>query len=67
VSNFNTPGNAGFRDFPPGPHSGVPTDPDSQVAPDSLDRSIRTVIRSRWTWIVLVCIVLAIGVFLSVH
>jgi len=43
VSNyFNTPGNAGFRDYPPGPHSGVDTDPDAQVAADSLDARART-------------------------
>ncbi len=38
---FQTPGNAAFRDFPPGPHSGVDTDPDAQVASDSIDSRAR--------------------------
>jgi len=43
VSNFfQTPGNAGFRDSPPGPHSGVDTDPDPHVAPDPFDGRART-------------------------
>jgi Domain of unknown function (DUF4190) len=43
VSNyFNTPGNAGFREFSPGPHSGVDTDPDARVASDSLYSRART-------------------------
>jgi hypothetical protein len=37
--NPNTPS---FRDFPPGPHSGVDPDPDAQVVPDSMDRHART-------------------------
>lgn len=36
------PNTGPFRDFPPGPHSGVPTDPDSRVAPDSMDGRART-------------------------
>ena len=39
---FNTPGNAGFRDFSPGPHSGVDTDPDVHVAADAFDTRART-------------------------
>ena len=39
---FNTPGNAGFRDYPPGPHSGVDTDPDAHVARDAFDGRART-------------------------
>jgi hypothetical protein len=31
-----------FRDYSPGPHSGVDTDPDSQVAPDAIDSRART-------------------------
>jgi hypothetical protein len=31
-----------FRDFPPGPHGGVDTDPDAHVAPDSIDSRART-------------------------
>lgn len=39
---FQTPGNAGFRDYSPGPHSGVDTDPDAPVVSDSLDSRART-------------------------
>ena len=39
---YNNPGNAAFRDFPPGPHAGVDTDPDAQVAPDPFDSRART-------------------------
>ena len=39
---FQTPGNAGFRDYSPGPHSGVDTDPDAHVVSDSLDSRART-------------------------
>jgi len=43
VSNYwQTPGNAGFRDYSPGPHSGVDTDPDAHVVSDSLDSRART-------------------------
>jgi hypothetical protein len=43
VSNyFQTPGNAAFRDYSPGPHSGVDTDPDAHVVSDSLDSRART-------------------------
>jgi hypothetical protein len=38
---YNSPGNASFRDLPPGPHSGVDTDPDAHVAPDSIDSRAR--------------------------
>jgi hypothetical protein len=42
VSNFfQTPGNAGFRDFAPGPHSGVDTDADANVA-DAFESRART-------------------------
>jgi len=42
VSNyFQTPGNEGFRDYSPGPHSGVDTDPDAHVVSDSLDSRAR--------------------------
>lgn len=37
--NPNTPS---FRDFPPGPHSGVDPDQDPHVAPDSMDGRART-------------------------
>ena len=37
-SNANT---GSFRDFPPGPHSGVDPDPDAQLAPDSIDTRAR--------------------------
>lgn len=37
--NPNTPA---FRDFPPGPHSGVDPDPDARVAPDSMEGRART-------------------------
>jgi hypothetical protein len=30
-----------FRDFSPGPHAGLDTDPDAQVAPDSIDSRAR--------------------------
>ena len=36
------PGTAAFRSFSPGPHSGVGTDPDAHVAPDSIDTRART-------------------------
>jgi hypothetical protein len=42
VSNFPVPGNQAFRAYPPGPHSGVDTDPDAHVAPDSIDGRART-------------------------
>jgi hypothetical protein len=35
-------GNAAFRSFPPGPHSGIDTDPDAHVAPDSIDSRARS-------------------------
>jgi hypothetical protein len=42
VSNyFQAPGNAAFRDFSPGPPSGVDPDPDAQVASDSIDSRAR--------------------------
>jgi protein-S-isoprenylcysteine O-methyltransferase Ste14 len=37
----SNPGNAAFRDYSPGPHSGVDTDPDAQVAPGSMDSRAR--------------------------
>jgi hypothetical protein len=30
------PNTGPLRDFPPGPHSGVDTDPDTHIAPDSM-------------------------------
>jgi hypothetical protein len=42
VSNFPVAGNQAFRSYPPGPHSGVDTDPDPHVAPDSIDGRART-------------------------
>jgi hypothetical protein len=43
VSNYyQNPGNASFRDFTPGPHSGVDPDQDHHVAPDSMDSRART-------------------------
>jgi len=43
VSNYwQTPGNAPFRDYSPGPHSGVETDPDAHVASGALDTRART-------------------------
>ena len=36
------PDTAAFRDYSPGPHSGVDTDPDTHVAPDSMDGRART-------------------------
>jgi hypothetical protein len=43
VSNYyQNPGNTPFRDFPPGPHSGVDPDPDAHVAADSMDSRART-------------------------
>jgi hypothetical protein len=39
---FQTPGNAPLRAYSPGPHSGVDTDPDGHVAPDSIDTRART-------------------------
>jgi Domain of unknown function (DUF4190) len=35
------PNTAASRDFPPGPHAGVGTDPDAHVAPDSIDSRAR--------------------------
>jgi hypothetical protein len=35
------PNSAAFRDFPPGPHPGVDTDPDARVAPGSIDSRAR--------------------------
>jgi hypothetical protein len=35
-------GNAAFRSFPPGPHSGIDTDPDPHVAPDSIHSRARS-------------------------
>jgi protein-S-isoprenylcysteine O-methyltransferase Ste14 len=35
------PNTAPFRSLPPGPHSGVDTDPDTQVAPGSIDSRAR--------------------------
>lgn len=40
----NLPGNpntGAFRDFPPGPHAGVDTDPDAQHASGSIDSRAR--------------------------
>ena len=39
---YQNPGNAPFRDFPPGPHSGVDPDPNNHVAPDLMDGRART-------------------------
>ena len=36
------PNTGAFRDFHPGPHAGVDTDPDAHVAPDSIDSRART-------------------------
>lgn len=36
------PVSASLRDYPPGPHSGLPTDPDPHIAPDSMDARART-------------------------
>jgi hypothetical protein len=36
------PNTGAFRDFPPGPHGGVETDPDAYAAPGSLDSRART-------------------------
>ena len=68
MSMFPNPGNAGFRDFPPGPHSGMPTDPDAHVESDPVDKRIWRFTRSRWgawTGIALVCVVIGIGIFMS--
>jgi Domain of unknown function (DUF4190) len=35
-------GNEAFRSFPPGPPSGVGTDPEAHFAPDSIDGRART-------------------------
>jgi protein-S-isoprenylcysteine O-methyltransferase Ste14 len=37
----SNPNTAVFRDYSPGPHSGVDTDPDGQVAPGSIDSRAR--------------------------
>jgi hypothetical protein len=44
VSSFpsGNPGNAAFRNYSPGPHSGLDTDPDTHLAPDSIDSRART-------------------------
>ena len=39
---YQNPGNGAFRDFPPGPHSGVDPDQDHHVAPDSMHSRART-------------------------
>ena len=39
---FNSPSNGAFRDYSPGPHAGVDTDPEAHVAPDSLETRART-------------------------
>lgn len=39
---YQNPGNASFRDFPPGPHSGVDPDEDHHLRPDSMDTLART-------------------------
>jgi len=36
------PVSAPMRDFSPGPHSGVPTDPDARFAPDTLHSGARS-------------------------
>lgn len=36
------PVTASLRDLPPGPHAGVPTEPDPHIAPDSMDSRART-------------------------
>ena len=43
MSNFasGNPVTAPLRAYPPGPHSGVDTDPDNQVAADSIDSRAR--------------------------
>lgn len=38
----SNPGIGAFRSLAPGPHSGVDTDPDAHVAPDSIDGRART-------------------------
>ncbi len=35
------PGAGSFRDFPPGPHAGVDTDPEARVASGSIDARAR--------------------------
>lgn len=65
---FNNPGNAGFNQYPPGPHSGMPTDPDARIDSDPLDRRVWMFTRSRWAaliGIVLACVVLATVIFMS--
>jgi hypothetical protein len=44
MSSFPTgnPGNAAFRSYSPGPHSGVSTEPDAYVASDALDSRARS-------------------------
>ena len=37
----NNPVTSSFRDYSPGPHAGVDSDPDSQVAPDTTDSRAR--------------------------
>lgn len=66
MSNFQNPGSAPFRDLPPGPHSGVPTDPDAHATPDTLDRRIRALLRNPWTAVTVGCVILAIFILLSV-
>lgn len=41
-SGSGSPGNGGFTAFPPGPHSGMPSDPNTHVASDSIDSRART-------------------------
>ena len=43
MSNFppGDPGAGAFRDYSPGPHSGLDTDPDAHVASDSIDGRAR--------------------------
>jgi hypothetical protein len=43
VSNFSAgnPNSGAFRDFSPGPHSGVDTDPDAPLASDAIDARAR--------------------------
>ena len=36
------PGTATFRSYSPGPHSGLDTDPNAHVAPDSIDGGARS-------------------------
>jgi len=68
VSMFNNPGNAGFNHYPPGPHSGMPADPDTRIDSDPFDRRVWMFTRSRWSALIglaLLCVVLATRIIAS--